>query len=297
FSFKLMTRLLLPPICALLLASCGGGGSTTVSEAEAPTATVVLRDGTKAQGKVVESSPKQITLAVAGQPPRTIPMSEVRRVDYAGPPKAPAAGAPATPAAPAPAAEADDRERPRPVAAHITTRTNTLAVGTEITVRNEETIDSAKAVEGQRFAADVVHDVKDEDGDIVIPRGANAQIVIRSASKGGKIRGASDLVLDLDTVSVDGKQYKLSTADLARKGKEGIGANQRTAEYTGGGAAIGAIIGAIAGGGKGAAIGAGSGAGGGALAQILTKGGSIKVPVETKLTFKLDRPLKVAASQ
>jgi len=76
-----------------------------------------------------------------------------------------------------------------------------------------------------------------------------------------------------------------------------VGGNKRTAKYTGGGAAIGAIIGAIAGGGKGAAIGAGSGAGAGALTQILTKGGSIKVPVETVLTFKLDRPLRVVESR
>lgn len=83
--------------------------------------------------------------------------------------------------------------------------------------------------------------------------------------------------------------------DIAERGQSGIGANRRTGEFTGGGAAIGAIIGAIAGGGKGAAIGGGSGAGAGALTQILTKG-TIKVPVETILTFKLDKPLRVKAA-
>jgi hypothetical protein len=297
-----MFRFFFPSLCVLLLASCGG--QTTVSEAEAPTATVLLRNGTKLVGKVVESSPKQIKIAVAGNPPQTFLMADVKRVEYAeaAPPPAtapaPAAGgAPAAtpPSAPAPEVAHDDH--PHPVATAVTTRTNSLPVGTEISVRNEETIDSGKAVEGQRFAAEVIRDVKDADGDVVIPRGANAQIVIRSASKGGKIRGASDLILDLETVSVDGKQYTLSTADLAQKGRDGVGANKRTAEFAGGGAAIGAIIGAIAGGGKGAAIGAGSGAGGGALAQVLTKGGSIKVPVETVLTFKLDRRLRVAASE
>ena len=34
-------------------------------------------------------------------------------------------------------------------------------------VSNEETIDSGKAVEGQRFAAEVVRDVKDKDGKVV----------------------------------------------------------------------------------------------------------------------------------
>jgi outer membrane lipoprotein SlyB len=84
---------------------------------------------------------------------------------------------------------------------------------------------------------------------------------------------------------------------LQQRGKAGVGANRRTAEYTGGGAAIGAIIGAIAGGGKGAAIGAGAGAGAGALTQVLTKGSAIRVPAETILMFKLDRALRVVKAQ
>jgi hypothetical protein len=116
--------------------------------------------------------------------------------------------------------------------------------------------------------------------------------VIKSASGGGKIRGASDLVVDLRSVAVDGQQYALNTTDLEEKGKQGIGANKRTGEFVGGGAALGAVIGAIAGGGKGTAIGALSGAGAGGLAQVLTKG-SIKIPAETVLTFKLDQAVKI----
>ena len=172
-----------------------------------------------------------------------------------------------------------------------------LPVGTHIAVRCEETIDSAKAAEGQTYAADVAKDVRDANGGTVIPRGANARIVIRSASKGGRFHGTSDLILDLDSVAIDGRRYRLSTQDIVERGKPGMGVNKRTGEYTGGGAAVGAIIGAIAGGGKGAAIGAGSGAGAGALTQAITKGGSIKVPVETLLTFQLDKPLRVVAAQ
>jgi hypothetical protein len=160
-------------------------------------------------------------------------------------------------------------------------------------VRTNETIDSATAAEGRKYDAEVTRDAKDADGDIVIPRGADARIVIRSASKGGRFRGTSDLVLDMESVVVRGKSYSIDTAEIGQKGKPGMGANKRTAEYTGGGAALGAIIGAIAGGGKGAAIGAGAGAGAGALTQIITKGGSIKVPAETVLTFRLDKPLRV----
>jgi outer membrane lipoprotein SlyB len=102
--------------------------------------------------------------------------------------------------------------------------------------------------------------------------------------------------LDLHSVTIGGRRYDVDTSVLSQRGRQGIGANKRTAEMTGGGAALGAIIGAIAGGGRGAAIGAGAGAGAGALTQILTKGSSIKVPVESVLTFKLDKPLRVVAA-
>jgi hypothetical protein len=192
--------------------------------------------------------------------------------------------------------EPTHEEHYHPAAAAVTSKTRVLPAGAELPVRTEETIDSGRATEGQVYAAEVASDVRDAEGAVLIPRGSNAQVVIKSASKGGKIRGASDLVLDLRSVSIEGQQYLLDTADLDAKGHAGVGKNKRTAEFAGGGAAIGAIIGAIAGGGKGAAIGAGSGAGAGALGQILTKG-TIKVPAETVLTFKLDNPLRVVETQ
>lgn len=287
-------KVLLPSLLTiLLLCSCSkttGGGQH---------ATIELRDGTNVTGTVLSSSPTEIQISGDDKLTRTIAMSQVRSIAYDENPSAPAAGAPEAPgAAPAPAAPArrklEHREHYHPAEAAVTTKTHELPSGTEISVRNEETIDSGKAAEGQTFPAEVTDDVRDAEGNIVIPAGANAQIVIRSASKGGKIRGASDLVLDLATVAIDGRQYDLSTVDLSQKGHNGIGANRRTGEFTGGGAAIGAIIGAIAGGGKGAAIGAGSGAAAGAVTQVVTKG-SIKVPVESVLTFKLDMPLRVNA--
>jgi len=231
-------------------------------------------------------------------------MAQVRSIDYDDAPPvaadsaAPAPGnpSPAAGSAPVPASEPPHRPHHHPTESAITTTTYELPAGTQVSVRVEETIDSGKAVEGQTFPAEVTRDVLDGAGRVVIPHDSNAQIVIRSVSKGGKIRGAADLVLDLASVSVDGRQYQVSTADLAQRGKSGIGANKRTAEFTGGAAAVGAIIGAIAGGGKGAAIGAGSGGGAGAVTQILTKG-TIKVPVESVLTFQLDQPLRVQAAQ
>lgn len=274
----------------MLLSSCN-----KTAPGSGPHATVLLRDGTSVSGTVMSSSATEIQIAGDDKVSRTIPMSQVRSVDY----DETAAAAPGTTPAPnAPSARAPFHDSHyHPAQSAITTRTHELPSGTEISVRNEETIDSTSAVAGQTFASEVTGDVLDANGSVVIPRGANAQIVIKSASKGGRVGAASDLVLDLASVSVDGRRYQLHTTDIAERGKSGVGINKRTAEFAGGGAAIGAIIGAIAGHGKGAAIGAGAGAGGGALAEILTKGGAIKVPVETVLTFRLNSPLRVVAAR
>ena len=277
--------------------------------ASRPHATILMRDGTRVNGAVVTNSTTEITVAGDDNISRTIPMSQVRSVEYDDSPQAATSAYP--PQSTPPPAVQSAPPRPRapakpdvthenhyhPPQAAIRTRTYVVPAGTEIPVRTEETVDSSRAVEGQTYPAELADDIQDSEGALVIPRGSNAQIVIRSASKGGRFRGTSDLVLDLKSVSVEGQEYELSTADLEQRGKEGVGGNRRTAEYTGGGAALGAIIGAIAGGGKGAAIGAGSGAGAGALTQILNKGGAIRVPAETILTFKLDRALRVSAAR
>ncbi|MBS1855744.1 MAG: hypothetical protein JST11_10290 [Acidobacteria bacterium] len=302
----MMKKLAIVPLF-VFLAACSRQGASSAPAADLPHATVVMRDGTRVSGAVAATTPSDITINTDDGGSRTIPMKDVRRVDYgetpttaksAPPATAPGSG-PAAGGSPEPSApplEPTHEDHEHATAAQVTSVTHVLEIGTEIPVRTEETIDSGKAAEGQVFAAEIARDVKDASGAVVIPRGSNAQVVIKSASKGGKIRGASDLVLDMKSVSIDGQEYRLDTAAIAQKGREGVGVNKRTGEFAGGGAAIGAIIGAIAGGGKGAAIGAGAGAGAGALGQVLTRG-SIKVPAETILTFKLDGALKVVQAQ
>src|SRR4029077_13046374 len=134
---------------------------------------------------------------------------------------------------------------PRPTTDDITSETRVLPSGTEVAVQTDETIDGSTAADGQTFAADVTENVRDADGKVVIPAGAKAQIIIKSLTQGGKIQGRSDLVLDLASVSIDGRQYALSTADLEEKGRAGLGKNKRTAEFLGGGAAIGGVIRAL----------------------------------------------------
>ena len=285
-------------LAALLLVGCSQKESGEASsDSNTPHATVLLRDGTQLTGAVTASTPSQITLNMDAGGTRTVLMKDVKSVNYGdagASTNAPSASPASNGTAESPTASNNPQPRVRPNKTAIQTKTFVVPIGTEISVRNDEAIDSSKAAEGQTYAAEVTDDVRDANGAVVIPRGANAQLVITSISKGGRIRGASDLIVDLQSISVDGQQYAVDATDVRQEGKDGVGANSRTAKYVGGGAAVGAIVGAIAGQGKGAAIGAASGAGAGALAQVLTKGNAVKIPAETLMTFKLEKPVRVA---
>ena len=265
-----------------------------------PEATIVLRDGTRVSGEVLSTSAAQVTLKAIDGTTRLIEMANVRAVDY-GPPVAPGGNRAAAPVAARPTRVHDDGmptpPRYHPDESHISSPTLLLPAGTRVEIRTDENIDSRTATDGQTYAAEIYRDVTDQTGEVVLPQGANAQLVIRSTTRGGRVAGASDLVVDLASVSVGGRRYALVASDLDRRGNQGVGANKRTAEYVGGVSALGAIIGAIAGQGKGAAIGAGAGAGVGAIAEVATKGASVRIPAETLLTFQLEQPVRVAPSR
>jgi hypothetical protein len=170
-----------------------------------------------------------------------------------------------------------------------------LPSGTVFVVRTNEEIDSKAASANQTFAAQVDQDVLDGSNNIVVPRGSDAVLVIRSASAGSVIT-SPDITLDIQSITVAGQRYLVSTADLQEKSNTGIGANKRTAEMVGGGAVLGALIGAVVGHGKGAAIGAAAGAAGGAGVEILVKGKEVRVPAETVLKFMLNQPVSLWAT-
>lgn len=271
-------RILLLCVPAFIFSSCA---QKSAPASAGPRATITLRDGTTYAGTVTASSPAQITVVGDDRQSRTFDMPNVKSVEYGEAPM------------PQPQAEQAHENHYHPAESAIQTKTYTVPAGTQVSVRNEETIDSSRAVEGQTFAAEVTRDVVDADGAVVIPHGSNAQIVIRSASGGGRFHGKSDLAMDLESVSIDGRRYRLETVDVVKRGKDGVGGNKRTAKFAGSGAAIGAVIGALAGHGKGAAIGAASGAGAGVAGEILTKGQAVRVPAETIITFRLEAPLRV----
>jgi hypothetical protein len=154
-----------------------------------------------------------------------------------------------------------------------------LPSGTEIKVRTDTSI-PAKPPANAHYSASVSDDVKDSNGNVIIPRGSRARLVAVPSNDG------KDTNLDLRSVTVNGTPYLINAAGSGSGTPGGLGANKRTGMYVGGGAAIGAVLGALMGGGKGAAIGAVLGGAGGAGTQVLT-GKKQDLPAETQLTYKL----------
>ena len=151
----------------------------------------------------------------------------------------------------------------------------TIPSGTELAVRTVEDIDSTTAVANQTFGAVIEHDVLGDSGRVIVPQGSHVVLLVREVSSGGTT-GSPEMALDIQSLT---------------------GNNRRTAETVGGGAALGTIIGAIAGGAKGAAIGVLVGAAGGAGVEVLNKGKDVRVPAETLLSFRLDKPVSLQAER
>lgn len=245
-------------------------------------ARLVLRDGTVIRGEFVGGTSRQITFQDERGMRRQFDLDQVQTIDF-GRVEAPAG------------AENGNAYRTEPPATGQPPYGSehywaVVPAGTELAVRTDETIDSNNAAEGRMFGASIQRDILDEKGNVVIPRGSPAQLVIRRVQQGGTFNNGY-FVLDLDSVQVNGRWHHLAAEDLRTRDQNGIGANRRTGEMVGGGAVLGTLLGAIAGGGKGAAIGAVAGAAAGGGVEVATKGHEIRVPAETLLRFRLDRPM------
>jgi hypothetical protein len=151
-----------------------------------------------------------------------------------------------------PVVSAQDRDRDRD---YDRDRIARLDPGTVIPVRVNESIDVDKG-DNRVYTGTVDQDVRGENGRIVIPRGATAEMMVRYAQD-------NDLNLDLESVVVNGQRY-------------GIRTEQNHVEAQRDNSLVGNIIGAINGG--------------------EARGRAIRVPRGTVVTFRLSRPLEVGVA-
>jgi len=151
-----------------------------------------------------------------------------------------------------PALSAQDRDRDRDGYHDRVTR---LEPGIVIPVRTNEGID-VERTENRVFTGIVDEDIRGTNGRLAIPRGSTVELIVRVARD-------NDLVLDLESVQVNGQRYAVRT-DV----------NRIESDRDNG--VVGAIVGAINGG------------------QI--RGRAVRLPRNSLVTFRLERPLEMGVA-
>lgn len=163
----------------------------------------------------------------------------------------------------------------------------TVPAGTRILIRTIDPIDTTKQKTGYRFTASLETNLQAEDV-VVAPRGTTVYGRLAEASSAGRMKGSSELELELTDIVINGTAQPILTSTYEIKGK---GEGKKTAGKVLGGTGLGALIGGIAGGGAGAAIGALAGAAGGTAVAASKKGEQLQIPSESLLEFRLEQPV------
>src|SRR5260370_27710327 len=106
------------------------------------------------------------------------------------------------------------------------------------------------------YYAVVDQDVRGNNGRLAIPRGSRVELIVR-------VERDNDLILDLESVTVNGQRYAVQT-----------GANRVESQRDN--SLVGAIVGAINGG------------------QV--RGRAVRIPRDTLLTFRIERPMDMGVA-
>jgi hypothetical protein len=128
-----------------------------------------------------------------------------------------------------------------------------LERGMTLRVRTNSGIDTAQT-DYRVYTANVDEDVRGDNGRVAIPRGSTAELIVRT-DRGG------DLVLDLESVSVNGERYAVQADPKQIDTADSL---------------VGAIVGAIKGGD--------------------VRGRAVRIPRDTVMDFRLNRPLNIGVA-
>jgi hypothetical protein len=166
----------------------------------------------------------------------------------------------------------------------------TIPAGTVLIMRINEPLSSDHNQIGDQFTG-VLEQPIVVNGWVVARRGQTMIGQVKSVKKAGRVKGVSELGVELTDLSlVDGQQAPILTELWKGSGGTSHGADAATIA---GGTALAAIVGSAADWGRGAAIGAGAGAVAGIGAVLLTRGRPTILEPESQLTFRLVDLVKV----
>lgn len=239
--------------------------------------TVTLRDGSQIKGGFAGGGADEIKVLVAGQT-LTLKTATIETIKFD--PEPTGAATQGFPPAIAPST----------VPASSVPSGATIPGNTAVAVRLIDAADSTHDAVGKVYRASLDEPIVSPTGQVIVPRSADTSLVLTERKQSGHLTGKAELTLSLRSITIQGKQFDVASSDVVETSSS---RSARSGKTIGGLAAAGAVIGALAGGGKGAAIGAGSGATLGTVGQVLTSGQRVRVPSETRLTFRLQEPLLI----
>ena len=147
----------------------------------------------------------------------------------------------------APSAICQDRDRDRGG-----DRVTRIEPGTNIQVRTNDAID-AERFDNRVYYGVVDQDVRGDNGRLAIPRGSKVELIVR-------VMRDNDLVLDLESVNVNGQRYAIQT-------------DKNHVESQRDNSLVGSILGAISGG--------------------QAQGRAVRIPRDSILNFRIQAPLMV----
>ena len=189
---------------------------------------------------------------------------------------------------------APDGQYQTPPPAQPVPSTLTVPSGTILLVRLNDFLSSDKNRIGDQFTATLENPLI-VNGWVVARRGQVLVGQVKEARKAGRIKGTSELGVELtDMTIVDGHQLPMLTELWKGSGGTSHGQDAATIGTTTG---FGALIGAAADWGTGAAIGAGAGAVAGIGAVLLTRGRPTVLEPEEELSFRLVDPVRIDTTQ
>ena len=169
----------------------------------------------------------------------------------------------------------------------------TIPQGTVIFARISEPLSSDHNRAGDTFTATLDRPII-VDGWVVARRGQTILGTVTTAQKAGRVKGVSQLGLELtDVTIVDGQQLPVLTELWKGSAGTSHGADAAGIATTTG---VGTIIGAAADGGAGAGIGAGAGAVAGIALVLLTRGKPTVIGPEALLSFQIKDPVAISTA-
>jgi hypothetical protein len=170
----------------------------------------------------------------------------------------------------------------------------TIPAGTILVARINDYLSTDHNKIGDQFTATLENPIV-VNGWVVARRGQTIVGKVKEVRKAGRVKGTSELGVELTDLSVvDGRQLPILTELWKGSGGTSHGQDAATIGTTTG---LGALIGAAADWGTGAAIGAGAGAAAGIGLVLLTRGRPTVVAPEAQLSFRLVDPVTVDTTQ